>query len=191
MTEIYARPSRTLSWLAGHWAGLANALAAVFVALPLMAPVLMSLGWSSPALAIYSAYRLVCHQWAFRSYFLMGPQWTYSYDELERYGGPLAPYAALGGPEIGYKVAFCERDLAIYLSLLLAGLAYVRFRNRIQPLSFRAYLLLILPMALDGFSQLFGWRESSPLLRVLTGSLFSIASVWLIYPRVEMLLARL
>lgn len=191
MTET--RPSQTpwLSRIARRWLAVVNLLAAGFVAFPLLAPVLMSLGWTDPALAIYSAYRLVCHQWAFRSYFLMGPQWTYDYAELDRYGGPLAPYASLGGPEIGYKVAFCERDLAIYLTLLLAGLAYVWLKARMRPLRFQTYLLLILPMALDGFSQLFGWRESTPPLRVLTGSLFSVASVWLIYPRVELLLDRL
>jgi hypothetical protein len=62
--------------------------------------------------------------------------------------------------------------------------------GRIAGLSFRAYLLLILPMALDGFTQLFGWRESDALLRTITGCLFGAASVWLIYPRFDAILAR-
>ena len=81
-------------------------------------------------------------------------------------------------------MAFCERDLAIYLGLLTVGLLYVRRRN-LRHVSFLAYGMLILPMALDGFTQLFGWRESTPELRVLTGALFGLASVWLIYPRVD------
>ena len=45
-------------------------------------------------------------------------------------------------------------------------------------------------MAMDGFTQLFGWRESSAELRTLTGALFGAASVWLIYPRIDAILAR-
>ena len=45
--------------------------------------------------------------------------------------------------------------------------------------------LLIAPMALDGFTQLFGFRESTWELRVVTGTLFGIASVWLIYPHLQ------
>jgi uncharacterized membrane protein len=97
-------------------------------------------------------------------------------------------YAFIGSPELGYKVAFCERDVAIYLSVLLGGLAYARFRDRVPPLGLVGYSLLILPMAVDGLTQLFGWRESTVELRTLTGALFGLASVWLIYPRVDAML---
>jgi len=43
----------------------------------------------------------------------------------------------------------------------------------------------LLPMALDGGTQLFGLRESNWLLRSLTGAIFGIASVWLAYPYIE------
>ncbi|MGE3267883.1 MAG: DUF2085 domain-containing protein, partial [Chloroflexota bacterium] len=46
------------------------------------------------------------------------------------------------------------------------------------------------PMALDGFTQLFNLRESTPELRTFTGALFGVASVWLIYPRVDAIFAR-
>ena len=45
-------------------------------------------------------------------------------------------------------------------------------------------------MAIDGFTQLFGWRESTPELRTLTGALFGLASVWLIYPRIDAMFER-
>ncbi len=45
-------------------------------------------------------------------------------------------------------------------------------------------------MAVDGFTQLVGWRESTVELRTLTGALFGAASVWLIYPRVDAVLER-
>jgi uncharacterized membrane protein len=40
-------------------------------------------------------------------------------------------------------------------------------------------------MALDGFTQLFCYRESNWELRLLTGALFGLASAWLAYPRLE------
>src|SRR5262249_41871440 len=43
-------------------------------------------------------------------------------------------------------------------------------------------LLLILPMAWDGLTQMFGLRESDALLRVLTGSLFGLANMWFALP---------
>jgi uncharacterized membrane protein len=110
---------------------------------------------------------------------------TYGPDLLGKLVGTNEMYGLIGSPALGYKVAFCERDLAIYLTVLLSGLIYARLRGRIHGLSLAAYAALILPMALDGFSQLFGWRESTPELRVFTGSLFGLASVWLIYPRVD------
>jgi uncharacterized membrane protein len=41
-------------------------------------------------------------------------------------------------------------------------------------------------MAIDGFTQLFGWRQSTWELRVITGSLFAVAVAWLIFPRLEL-----
>ncbi|MBV9580520.1 MAG: DUF2085 domain-containing protein [Chloroflexi bacterium] len=81
-------------------------------------------------------------------------------------------------------MAFCERDLAIYLALLAVGLYYARRRD-MRPASFLVYGILILPMALDGFTQLFGWRESTWQLRVVTGLLFGLASGWLVLPRLD------
>lgn len=173
-----------------HWLTAVNVIVAIFVGLPILAPILLALGYDRPANEIYAAYQLVCHQWAFRSFFLFGPALTYGPDTLGDLVGHHEMYAFIGSPDLGYKVAFCERDLAIYLSVLLAGFAYGRWRMRLPELSIVGYGLLIAPMALDGFTQLFGWRESSPELRVLTGALFGLASVWLIYPRIDALFAR-
>jgi uncharacterized membrane protein len=37
---------------------------------------------------------------------------------------------------------------------------------------------MILPMALDGTTQLFGWRESTWALHVITYALFGLGSAW-------------
>jgi uncharacterized membrane protein len=101
----------------------------------------------------------------------------------------LDPFTFSGAPGYGWKLAFCERDLAIYLSLLVFGVWYAR-RRGIAELSWQGYCLLALPMALDGFTQLFGWRESTWELRVATGALFGAASSWLLFPRFDAALRR-
>lgn len=173
-----------------HWLFAANATVAAFVGLAFLAPVLLALGYAEAANGIYAAYQYVCHQWAFRSYFLFGPDLTYSRDVLGSLVGHDAIFHTVGSAEAGYKVAFCERDVAIYLAVLGAGVAYGRSRARTTGLGIMKYGLLILPMALDGFTQLLGWRESTVELRTLTGVLFGVASVWLIYPRVDAVFAR-
>jgi uncharacterized membrane protein len=167
-----------------------NLMVALFVGLPFLAPILLALGQDGAATAIYAAYEVVCHQWAFRSYFLFGPHPEYGHGTLSALVGPDAVYHFVGSPELGYKVAFCQRDVAIYLAVLTAGLAYGRYRDRLPTLGLAAYALLILPMAVDGLTQLFGWRESTVELRTLTGALFGVASVWLIYPRVDAIFER-
>lgn len=176
---------RARSELAAHWLPIANTVAAIVISFPLLAPILLATGRPQWANLIYAAYDAVCHQWAFRSYFLFGPHGTYSLADLTHLVGPDQAYAFVGSPELGYKVAFCERDVAIYLAVLLGGLAYARWRTRVASLGLPTYCLLIAPMALDGFTQLFGLRESTVLLRTLTGALFGLASVWLIYPRMD------
>lgn len=186
--------SWTIEGALRRWLIAANVAVAVFVMLPFLAPLLMSAGYDGTANLIYAAYHAVCHQWAFRSYFLFGPELTYDYATLSGLIGEGGPFRFVGSPELGYKVAFCERDVAIYLAVLATGLVYGWRRGpspgTIPGLSMTAYALVILPMAIDGFTQLFQLRESSVELRTLTGLLFGAASVWLIYPRIDAILAR-
>jgi len=44
------------------------------------------------------------------------------------------------------------------------------------------WLLLTLPMAWDGLTQMFGLRESTWELRLMTGALFGFASIWFALP---------
>jgi uncharacterized membrane protein len=178
-------PVTLLAGLRRHWLLGVNVAVAVFVGLPFLAPLLMVLGADGAAGAIYAAYQVVCHQWAFRSIFLFGPELEYGPAALGSLVGHDGMYGFVGSPALGYKVAFCQRDVAIYLAVLLAGIAYARLRDRLPALGLAGYGVLILPIALDGFTQLLGWRESTVELRTITGVLFGLASVWLIYPRVD------
>jgi uncharacterized membrane protein len=169
-----------------HWLAALNFALAAFLAGAIAAPVFTALGWGAAADALYAAYHFACHEWAFRSFFLFAPGQpplaVYSQQQLASLGTD--PFSFNGSPDLGWKMAFCERDLAIYIALLAVGIYYARRRD-LQPAGFWVYGILILPMAVDGFTQLFGWRESTWQLRLATGLLFGLASGWLVLPRLD------
>ncbi len=183
-----------------HWLLLINAVLFIFIALPMLAPVLMYFGYTGPAELIYTAYKLTCHQLAFRTYFFFGEQPVYTIDQLRASLGVRGEDALywssfLGNGQLGYKMAWCERNTAIYTSIFVGGLAFGLVRSSLRPLDWRVYLAFIAPMAIDGFWQLFTSptyilpflpeHESTWLLRTITGALFGIGSVWLIYPYLQ------
>jgi uncharacterized membrane protein len=101
----------------------------------------------------------------------------------------------VGDPEMGYKMTLCERDIAIYTALLIGGLIFSRLRRRLRPVPIYLYVILgVLPIGLDGFSQMLGYppfslwpaRETLPGFRVLTGALFGLMNAWLAFPYLEM-----
>ncbi|MBI4770917.1 MAG: DUF2085 domain-containing protein [Chloroflexi bacterium] len=201
---------RRILGLARHWLLILNLFVFLYVGLPFAAPVLMKAGATGPARLIYGVYGGMCHQLATRSWFLFGQQPVYpralagtGWQTLQRVTGVdendyWAARAFIGNPQVGYKVAFCERDVAIYAGVLLFGLTFALLRRqvRVRPLHVVWWVLLgILPIAVDGFSQLLSWpfnyhilpfvRESTPFLRTLTGGLFGLMNAWLAYPYME------
>lgn len=203
---VAVRTNRVLRFVARHWLALFNLVILLYVGLPFVAPVLMKAGAERQANWIYKAYSPLCHQWAFRSWFLFGDQPAYpralagtTLTTLEAAAGIAdndlrAAREFVGNEQVGYKVALCERDVAIYSGLLLGGIAFAGVRRRLKPMPIWAWVLLgIFPVALDGGSQLLGGlpflssfaRESTPLLRTLTGLAFGLSNVWLSYPYVE------
>src|SRR5438128_183333 len=105
-----------------HWLLTLNLAVGLFLGGALAAPLLSATGLRSAASARYAAYHLTCHQWAFRSFFLFGEQPVYSQQTLADSG--VDPFAFVGSPALGWKMACCERDLAIYVGLLVVGLVY-------------------------------------------------------------------
>ena len=174
--------------LAKHWLALASLFWGLYVGLPLLAPVLMDAGWTAPAKAIYTLYRPACHQRPERSYFYGGPQVIYSVEELAAAGLDTNPFAReIGNEQLGWKVAFCERDVAIYGSIFVTGLVYGVFRKRLGARRMRVlhFALFLVPMAIDGVLQLFSGYESTWLMRSLTGAFFGIGAVLFAYPYVN------
>lgn len=176
--------------MARHWLAIFNTAWALYVFVPFLAPIFMEIGWQAPAAAIYAIYSVLCHQLPDHSYFLFGPSFIPQTPELIAGGmqagaSLLVERAFIGNEEIGWKVALCQRDVAIYLSVFLAGVSYTFVRTRTKPLPLKVFILLTIPMAIDGLTQLVGWRESNWWLRSVTGALFGAAAVYLVYPYVE------
>jgi uncharacterized membrane protein len=177
-------------WVARHWLALFNTAWALYVIVPFLAPIFMQAGMPAAAQVIYSIYSVLCHQLPTHSYFLFGPNPAPQAPELVAVGmssgnNLFQLRSFIGSPEVGWKVALCQRDVAIYASVFFTGLLYGLVRHRLRPLPFKIYLLFLIPIAVDGLTQLIGWRESNWWLRTLTGVLFGFASVWLAYPYVE------
>ncbi len=187
---VTAAAEPVLEGFARHWLLGVNALVALYVFGAFVAPALAAAGIEGPAGALYDFYRQMCHEWAFRTFFILGPQPVVSRAQLEALG--VDPFTFIGNASVGWKMAFCERDLALFLGMRGFGLLYAwRWRALgMRALSYRLYVLLCVPMAIDGFTQLFGWRESTWELRVATGLLFGVASAWLLYPRFGLTLER-
>jgi uncharacterized membrane protein len=167
---------------------MANLFWGLYVGLPLLAPIMMNAGWETPAKVIYFVYRPACHQRPERSYFIGGPKTVYSVDELTDAGLDLHPLARdIGNEAVGWKMAFCERDTAIYGAIFITGLLYAAVRRRrggwLMP--FRYYLIFLVPMGIDGALQLFGIHESSWVLRTVTGAFFGVGSVLFAYPYLD------
>lgn len=183
--RVVAIADPVLSGITRHWLFIGNAAIALFLLGAIAAPVLEAIGQSAPAGALYDFYHAACHQWAFRSFFLFGPRPVY--DQAMLSSMQVDPYTFVGTAATGWKMAICERDVAIYGSLVVFAVLYgLRWRPRgLTGCSYLVYVILITPMALDGFTQLFGWRESTWELRVATGLLFGLASGWLMYPRLN------
>lgn len=177
--------------LARHWLAIFNVLLGAYVLLPLLAPTLMAGGGQQAGRLIYAVYKPACHQLPERSFYLFGPRITYTLDELQSLGllseddDIFSRQRFLGAPGIGYKMALCQRDMALYGGMLVAGLLFGLVRKRLQPLKLWVFGLCLLPMAVDGVTQMFLLRESTWPLRVFTGGLVGVASVWLLYPHLE------
>jgi len=192
MRDFVIALDRLIFQFAKHWLLVFNLLLGLYAGLPVLAPALMASGMEGPARLIYTVYRPMCHQLPWRSFFLFGERPYYTEDYLASRVGrePLADLwtarSFYGTPELGYKLALCERDIATYGVMLLGGMLFGLVRKRLKPLPWLVFLLFLVPMAVDGGLQFVGFWESTPLRRVITGGLFGLGAIWLAYPYFEL-----
>lgn len=205
-------------WFSKHYLLVFNLFILLYVGLPFLAPVMMKVGVERPAHIIYKLYGGLCHQLSYRSWFLFGDQIFYPRESagIEGYqtfhqatgldeDGWVDARNFLGSSYAGYKVALCQRDVAIYAAILLFGIIFGFTGRRLKPLPFVFWIIIgMVPIGLDGLSQLISqvmtalpfdnmisftgiltYRESTPFLRTLTGFLFGFSTAWFGYPLVE------
>lgn len=162
------------SFVVKHWLTVMNVLLFLFILPIVLTPYLISTG--SPLLVqigglFMAAYHLTCHQMPSRSLFLFG-----------------------------YEMAVCSRCFAIYAAFLAGGLLFYVLRNRLKPFHIFYYILLCVPMAIDGTAQLFSipiprgispdyqliWTTlSNNELRIITGAIFGLGSALFVLPYVQ------
>lgn len=173
---------RLILVLARHWLLVVNGLLGLYIGLAVLAPALMAIGFNGPGRAIYTFFSFQCHQLPQRSYYLfsqVGGVQTYALDQVLIWGAdPNNLRAFLGSPEVGFKMAIAHRLTAIHAALFVGGLLWGLIGRRLPRLRGIGYVLLILPMALDGGTHLIsevtrlGFRETNAWAVWLTGGLF-------------------
>jgi uncharacterized membrane protein len=174
-------------WFLDHWVAVFLLVWGLYIVLPILAPVLMRLGWTGPGQLVYSIYSTMCHQMAQRSFFLFGPQPMYNLDQLplqitgNQTIDMLTLRAFAGNPDIGWKVAWSDRMVYMYGTMWVAALLFgiLQRRHRIRPLRLLTFGLLMLPMAIDGITHFLsdmsgglggGFRYSNQWLAELTSN---------------------
>jgi uncharacterized membrane protein len=160
-----------------HWLAIINVAMFLFIVPIVLTPYLMSTG--NPALvtignAFMAAYHPTCHQMPSRSLFIFG-----------------------------YEMTVCSRCFAIYASFLAGGLLFYFIRDRLKPFHIFYYILLCVPMGIDGTAQLFGvpiprgigpgmqliWTTlSNNELRIITGAIFGLGSALFLMPYMQQIL---
>jgi uncharacterized membrane protein len=209
-----SRADRLSYWISKHYLAVFNLFLILYVGIPFLAPVFKKEGWDAPAAVVYKIYSPLCHQWAFRSFFLFGEQAYYpqaaakmpgvlTFEQVSGITDQTDPTRIKarqfeGNVQLGYKIALCERDIAIWGAMALFGLVYAATGRKLPKLHWLIWILVgVVPIGLDGFSQLFSqipvafiqsflpYRESTPFLRALTGFLFGIATAWFMFPLIE------
>lgn len=190
------RRNRWVLWISRHWIVLVLGFLLIYTGLSLVPPVLMQAGHDGAADVIYTIYGPMCHQFAFRSWFLFGDQLVYpravsgtDLGTFEEYAArdpyfadiDLAVWSAdlqlkarsfTGNEEMGYKTALCERDVAIYATMFLLGLLFTRVRHWLRPAPIWLYVLIgLVPLGMDGFSQMLSYPpfEFWPVRETLPG----------------------
>jgi uncharacterized membrane protein len=183
MRTLVIWTQRKILGVSRHWLAWANLVWGLTVGLPWLAPVLMKIGATGPARAIYHVYSFLCHQLANRSFFLFGSKWMYSYAELLPFVSGVDTWlglrAFIGTPELGYKVAWSDRMVSLYGGIFLGGLIFALLDRRLRSPRWWMFVLLIVPMAVDGMTHTIsdlagvgqGFRYDNAWLATLTRNL--------------------
>lgn len=167
-------------WITCHWFEAFLAVYGLWVFTPFLAPVFMQIGWTGAGKAIYFIYSFFCHQLPERSFFLFGEKTMYSLNEIQAVWhdttNPLILRKFIGNETMGWKIAWSDRMISFYTSVWLFALLWHPFRRKIKPVSWWGFILLLLPLAIDGGTHAIsdlagigqGFRDNNQWLAILT-----------------------
>ncbi|GIW04362.1 MAG: hypothetical protein KatS3mg059_0982 [Thermomicrobiales bacterium] len=147
---------RAIYRLARRWLFLVNSIFVAWATTIFLAPWLAAHGHTGLARPLYAFNGLFCHQRPDRSFFLWG-----------------------------HQLACCQRCAAIYCSLAVFGIVFAGCRTRIRRPAWPLLAAATVLLALDGLTQLAGPRESTPLIRVVTGALLGLGICSVLLPYLE------
>jgi uncharacterized membrane protein len=142
--------------LLDYWAHVITAILGTLVLIAIAIPFLSYLGLDAIAKPLFYALHYVCAQIPAHSFYILG-----------------------------HQLGLCARNFSIYISMFLGSLVFVLSKKRLPGIPWWVWLLFILPMALDGTTQMFGLRESTWYLRVITGTLFGLGNIWFALPLMQ------
>jgi len=139
-----------------YWALTLTLFLGLIVLAALSVPLLTYLGLDSIAKPLFFTLHLICAQIPSHSFYILG-----------------------------HQLGMCARNMSIYGSMFVGGLVFVLSKKRLPGIPWWVWVLMILPMAYDGLTQMFGLRESTWELRVITGVLFGIGNMWFALPFIQ------
>lgn len=142
--------------LLDYWATIITSLLGILVFAALSVPFLSYFGLDGISKQIFFSLHLVCAQIPSHSFYIFG-----------------------------HQLGMCARNFSIYAAMFIGSLIFVLSKKRLPGIPWWIWVLMILPLALDGTTQMFGWRESTWELRVLTGTLFGLGNVWFALPLIQ------
>jgi uncharacterized membrane protein len=171
-------------WIGNHWFETFLVVYGVWVFTPFLAPVFMQMGWPGAGKAIYFIYSFFCHQLPERSFFFFGEKSMYSLSEVQAAWqntmNPLILRRFIGNETMGWKVAWSDRMISFYTSVWFFALLWYPLRRKIKPVTWWGFILILLPLALDGGTHAVsdfagigqGFRDTNAWLAVLTNNAF-------------------
>ncbi|MEW6503840.1 MAG: DUF2085 domain-containing protein [Chloroflexota bacterium] len=169
---------------ASYWFGIFLLIYGIWIFTPFLAPIMMNAGWDEVGKFIYWFYSFFCHQLPQRSFFLFGERPMYSLVEIQNtWHNTLDPSLLrqfTGNSLMGWKVAWSDRMVSLYSSVWFFALLWFPFRRKIKPISWLGFILLLLPLAMDGITHLLsdfagigsGFRDKNQWLAILTNNSF-------------------
>ena len=142
--------------LLDYWATIITSVLGILVFAALSVPFLSYFGLDGISKQIFYSLHLVCAQIPSHSFYIFG-----------------------------HQLGMCARNFSIYASMFIGSVIFVLSKKRFPGIPWWIWVLMILPLALDGTTQMFGWRESTWELRVITGTLFGLGNVWFALPLIQ------